>query len=74
MTDIELQFVSTERLSQELANRFDGLIIHGIQKDPKNNQISIYFDHYKGDQPTEIGLCDLLKRKIIQDWDDKEIK
>ena len=65
MTDLELQLIPTEKLSQELANRFDGLIIHGIQKDPKKNEISVYFDHYKGDQPTTIGLCELLKKKIL---------
>ena len=74
MTDLELQLVSTDKLSEELANRFDGLIIHGMQKDPKKNDISVYFDHYKGDQPTMIGLCELLKKKIVEDWDNKEIK
>ena len=72
MTDLDLQLIPTDKLSEELANRFDAIIIHGMQKDPKNNQVSIYFDHYKGDQPTEIGLCDLLKKKIIEDWDKEE--
>lgn len=67
MTDIEIQLIPTNELSQELANRFDGIIIYGIQKNPKNNNNSIYYDHWKGDHATLLGLCDILKDKINED-------
>ncbi|HNX03527.1 MAG TPA: hypothetical protein PKM71_07685 [Candidatus Cloacimonas sp.] len=69
MTDLELQLISTDKLAEELATRFDCLIIHGIQKDPKNNNKSLYFDHWKGDHATILGLCDLLRDKAFQDYD-----
>ena len=71
MNDLDIQLIPTDKLSTELTNRFDGLIIYGIQKDPKNNNKSIYYDHWKGDHATLLGLCDILKRKIYEDEKEK---
>ena len=70
MTDLSL--VSVEDLFTELAKRFDGSIFYGIQKNPKNNGDSVYYDHYVGDQATLIGLCEILKEKIKDDFFAKE--
>lgn len=68
MTDLELQLVSTKDLSTELAKRFDGIVIYGIQKNRKNNEISEYYDHYTGDYPTLVGLCYLLIGKLQKEF------
>lgn len=72
MEKLDLQLISVEDLSYELAKRFDGIIIHGIQKNPKNNNLSIYYDHYHGDQPTLIGLCEILEEKLKEDFNRKD--
>jgi hypothetical protein len=68
MTKEELQLVSVEDLTEELENRFDAIVIYGLQKDPKNNNKSVYFDSWRGDHATLLGLCDILKEKIFSDW------
>ncbi len=71
---VEIEFISTTELTEELVKRFDAIIIYGIQKDLKGNNVSNYYDHFKGDQPTCLGLCDLLKEKIKEDFKDRTIR
>lgn len=65
---MDLSLVLTNELSEELTKRFDAIIIYGIQKDMKANKVSNYFDHYVGDQATLIGLCELLKDILKEDF------
>ena len=67
MTELELQLIPTEKLTEEFCKRFDAVIIYGIQKGVKGT-ISNYYDHYVGDQATLIGLCRLLEDKIKEDY------
>ena len=65
----ELQLVSTTELTEELASRFDGLIVQGIQRNPKGDNNSNYFDHSKGDYATRLGLIEILKDMLMKDAD-----
>ena len=71
MTKEELQLVPLGDLVEEIENRFDAIIINGIQKDPKNNEKSVYFDSWRGDHATLLGLCDIVKGKILIDWENR---
>lgn len=64
---IEIELLSTSELSERLAKRFDAIIIYGIQKNTRTN-VSNYYDYYIGDQSTLIGLCELLKEKLKEDF------
>ena len=67
MIDTNLQLISTDELTIEIAKRFDSIIIYGLQKNIKTN-VSSYYDHFVGDQATCLGLCELLKDKIKEDF------
>jgi len=73
MTELELQLISTDDLTKEFFKRFDAIIIYGLQKNIRNN-VSIYYDHYQGDQATLIGLCELLKDIIKKNFEDNTIE
>ena len=74
---MELALISIDEIVSELKKRFDALIIYGMRKKIGTNadgeELSNYYDSYNGDQPTLIGLCDLLKDKIKKDWDNSSV-
>ena len=68
----ELGLVETETLATELFNRFDEIIIMGCQRKTATSTDTFYH-RYKGGNHSCLGLCDLLKDTIKEDFrkDDK---
>ena len=63
---IDLNFVSTNDLVQELFSRFDSIIIHGVKENFKNKDK--YIRDYKGLFSTALGLCESLKDIMKEDF------
>ena len=64
MNELDIQLIPTDKLIEELRNRFDAFAIMGIQKKPKGNEEDRYYWDYSGGLATCIGLAELLKTKI----------
>lgn len=62
----QLELITTDELIEELKSRFDGLVLMAIQKEP-NKGYDEEFHNWSGGQALCLGLCMLLKRKILSE-------
>lgn len=65
MTD--LSFIETETLLNEVFNRFDAMVVMGIQKRTKPNQ-DTYYRRWSGGNAFGVGLAEILKNIILEDY------
>ena len=63
-----LELVSTDKLLNELFSRFDHVIFHGAKFGVQDK--NVYERKYAGNYPICIGLCELMKDCIINDFED----
>ena len=69
MEKTDLTFIATEDLTDELNNRFDGLIIMAIQDKTAKEQ-DTYYHRYKGGMARCMGLAEILKNIIMDDYNE----
>lgn len=69
----ELGLIETETLVKELMNRFDAIVIMGIQKSPEASKKGqdFYYHNYCGGLATCLGLAGILYQKIMKQYMDE---
>ena len=68
---MSLELISTQDLVNELANRFNAIIIHAI-RERDDDEDELFLD-YRGAKATCIGLADIIIDIIRSDiWKEKE--
>ena len=68
---MDINLVSTNELIGELLSRYDNSIFCGVKKSVKEDE-DYYDRHYLGDNEACIGLCDIVKSKILIDFEEEE--
>ena len=64
ITKQDLQLLSYDELKNELCSRYEGVVFIG----QKIDGIDHIDYHYSGGKATCMGLCDLLKTQIMEDF------
>lgn len=62
-----LSLIGTEELLTEVFNRFDGIVVMGVQQKTKNI-VDSYYRRYAGGQALCLGLAELLVEIIKDDY------
>ena len=70
---MEIQLVSTDELLDEIFSRFDHIIFCGMKVKIKGND-NYYEKRYEGNYATAIGLCDIVKDHILNDFDEEDVE
>lgn len=60
---IDLSLVSFDEISEELKKRFNAFIFHGVKN--LTNEEDQFLADYQGGKAHCIGLCEILKTKIM---------
>ena len=71
---MDLELVSTDELFDELKRRFDGMIFHGVKNKYKDSKEDTFFARWEGGGVLAIGLCEALKKRLLEEYKNQEVE
>ena len=66
----DLKLIPLDNLIDELLDRFDSIIVSGLQKDYEKKNTDSYLHRFRGSYSTNIGLCKMMEYVLMDDFEE----